>query len=201
MAAAAMVFVEDPAAPVLAEEDAHHLLAVLRLRSGEPVVASDGAGRWVPCRLAPGLRPGRQARDLDPAGILVVDGPITDCAPPRPAVTVGFAPTKGNRPEWVAQKLTELGVDRIVPIRSTRSVVRWEGERGDRAVERLRRVAREAAAQSRRPWLPQVSPMTPLDALGPADWRADPPGPPGGAAPLAGPARAGRRARGWLGPR
>ncbi len=164
-AAAAMVFVEDLASPAVTAGDARHLLDVLRLRPGEPVVASDGAGRWVPCRLAPGLRAGRPARDPDAASILVVDGPVTECAPPRPAITVGFAPTKGDRPEWVTQKLTELGVDRIVPIRAARSVVRWEGERGARAVERLRRVAREAAAQSRRPWLPEVAGVTALDAL------------------------------------
>ncbi len=74
-----------------------------------------------------------------------------------PALTVAFAPTKGERPEWVVQKLTELGIDRIVPLVSERSVVRWEGGRGQKAVERLRRVAREAAAQCRRVWLPEIT--------------------------------------------
>jgi 16S rRNA (uracil1498-N3)-methyltransferase len=80
-------------------------------------------------------------------------------------VTVAFVPVKGDRPEWVVQKLTEAGVDRIVVLGSRRAVVRWEGERRDRAVERLRRVAREAAAQSRRPWLPEVAGVSELDAL------------------------------------
>ncbi len=75
----------------------------------------------------------------------------------EPALTVVFAPTKGERPEWVVQKLTELGIDRIVPLRSERSVVRWTGQRGLATVERLRRVAREAAAQCRRVWLPEVA--------------------------------------------
>jgi 16S rRNA (uracil1498-N3)-methyltransferase len=52
--------------------------------------------------------------------------------------------------------LTELGIDRIVPLLSERGVVRWTGERGKATVERLRRVTREAAAQSRRVWLPEV---------------------------------------------
>ena len=55
---------------------------------------------------------------------------------------MAFAPVKGERPEWVVQKLTELGIDRIVPLRSERSVVRWSGARGRATVERLRRVAR-----------------------------------------------------------
>ena len=70
---------------------------------------------------------------------------------------MAFAPVKGERPEWVVQKLTELGIDRIVPLFSERSVVRWSGARGQATVERLRRVAREAAAQCRRVWLPEVS--------------------------------------------
>ena len=74
-----------------------------------------------------------------------------------PALTVVFAPTKGERPEWVVQKLTELGIDRIIPLVSERSVVRWNGTRGQTAVARLRRVAREAAAQCRRVWLPSVA--------------------------------------------
>jgi hypothetical protein len=159
-----MVFVKDPGAPVLTSGDAHHLLDVLRLRTGEVVVASDGAGSWAPCRLA-APPPGRGSRGIDVASLLEPDGrPVTQ---PRlwPEITVAFAPTKGDRPEWVTQKLTELGVDRVVPIRSARSVVRWDGERGGRAVERLRRVAREAAAQCRRPWLPEIAAVTPLDGI------------------------------------
>ena len=164
VAAAAMVFVPDPAAPVVDDADLRHLLDVLRLRPGEPVVAADGAGRWVPCHVAPGAR-GRGSRGADPSGLLVPDGPAVDEPRRRPEVTVAFAPTKGDRPEWVTQKLTELGVDRIVPLRTSRSVVRWDGERGAKAVGRLRRVAREAAAQCRRPRLPEVSEVCGLDDL------------------------------------
>jgi len=166
MAAVAMVFVDDPALPVLTQGDAHHLLDVLRLRPGELVVASDGAGSWVPCRLV-ATAGGRGSREVDLASVVEVDGPVATDPRPGPAITVAFAPTKGDRPEWVTQKLTELGVDRIVPIRTARSVVRWDGERGDRAVERLRRVAREASAQCRRPWLPEVGDVLGLDQLGP----------------------------------
>jgi 16S rRNA (uracil1498-N3)-methyltransferase len=95
----------------------------------------------------------------------VVDGrPRFDPEPEVP-ITVAFAPVKGDRPEWVAQKLTELGVDRIVPLQTARSVVRWDGERGRRAVDRLRRVVREASAQSRRPRLPEVTPVTTMAEL------------------------------------
>ncbi|HMD46666.1 MAG TPA: RsmE family RNA methyltransferase [Acidimicrobiales bacterium] len=155
-AAAAQVFVGDPAHPVLGPEDAHHLGRVLRLAPGERVVAADGAGRWCPCVVAPG--PGGRP-------VLEVDGDVVTEAAPRPRLTVAFAPVKGDRPEWVVQKLVELGIDRIVPLATERSVVRWEGGRAERAVERLGRVAAEAAAQSRRVWLPELTAVTPLDAL------------------------------------
>jgi len=180
VAAAAMVFVGDPGHPVVADDEVRHLLDVLRLRAGEPVAVSDGAGRWAPCRVAAGA-PSRGSR-ADGAALLVPDGPVVGVTRPEPALTVAFAPTKGDRPEWVAQKLTELGVDTIVPLRTARSVVRWDGERGERQVERLRRVAREAAAQSRRVWLPEVTGVVRPDGLaaaaGAPAFLADPGGPP-----------------------
>jgi 16S rRNA (uracil1498-N3)-methyltransferase len=162
--AAAMVFVADPSAPLLTPDDAHHLLDVLRLRPGELVVVGDGSGSWSPCRVAPVPR-GRDSRRVDPADVVTVDGPVVHEPRATPEIAVAFAPTKGDRPEWVVQKLTELGVDRIVPIHAARSVVRWDGERGARAVARLTRVAREAAAQARRTWLPEIAQVTTLDEL------------------------------------
>jgi 16S rRNA (uracil1498-N3)-methyltransferase len=142
----AHVFVADLDAPEPDPEDRHHLGRVLRLRPGEPVSVSDGRGGWRMCAWAGDGR-------LDPVG------EVGHEPRPSPALTVAFAPAKGDRPEWVVQKLTEAGVDCIVPLATARAVVRWEGERAGRAVERLRRVAREAAMQSRRTWLPDVSAM------------------------------------------
>jgi 16S rRNA (uracil1498-N3)-methyltransferase len=56
-------------------------------------------------------------------------------------------------------------VDRIVVLRAARSVVIWEGARADRAIERLSRVAEQAAAQSRRTWIPEVEGVRNLDDL------------------------------------
>lgn len=164
VAAAAMVFVSDLATLVLDAESVHHLVDVLRLRPGELVVASDGRGSWVPCRVTSAVSR-RDGRNRDLASILVVDGPVALTAEVGPSLTVAFAPVKGDRPEWVVQKLTELGVDRIVPITTRRSVVRWEGERAGRSVERLARVAREASSQSRRTRLPEIGPLSSLSEL------------------------------------
>ena len=72
-------------------------------------------------------------------------------------VGVGFVPIKGERPEFVAQKLTEVGVDDIVVVaRSQRQVVRWDDDKRERNIERLGKVVREAAMQSRRTRLPSL---------------------------------------------
>jgi len=140
--AAAHAFVVDLEAPELAADDRRHLERALRLRAGETVTVSDGAGRWRPCRFTGG--------GLDPCGEITVE------PRPAPAVTVGIALTKGERLDWAVQKLTELGVDRVVPFSAERSVVRWDGGRSGHHVDRLRRIARQAAMQSRRTWLPEV---------------------------------------------
>ena len=148
----AHAFVADPEAPELAPADRHHLERVLRVRRGEEVTVSDGAGRWRACRMGPGGH-------LEPAGDVVL------VPRPRPAVAVALALTKGDRPELAVQKLTELGVDRILPFVADRSVARWAGERAARHVARLRRVAREAAVQARLAFLPEVGEVVGFPAL------------------------------------
>lgn len=138
------VFVDDIDEPRLRDEDRHHLERVLRVRTGESIVVSDGAGRW------------REARLLGAGGLELV-GEARSVERPSPSITIAFAVTKGERPELAVQKLTELGADRIVPFAAARSVARWDGDRAAKHVERLRRIAREAAMQSRRAWLPEVA--------------------------------------------
>jgi 16S rRNA (uracil1498-N3)-methyltransferase len=134
-------FVDDLDRPVLAAGDEHHLGRVLRLRPGDPLTLSDGRGAWRPARFGSPPEP---------------DGAIETVPEPVPAITVAFALVKGERPEWIVQKLTELGVDVIRPFVAERSVVRWTEEKSARAVQRWQVVAREASMQSRRCRLPEV---------------------------------------------
>jgi 16S rRNA (uracil1498-N3)-methyltransferase len=158
VAGAAHVFVDDVDAPVLAADDGRHLVRALRLRDGEVVTASDGRGAWRACRLRV---PSGGPPLLDP------DGDVDRTPAPAPAITVAFAVPKGDRVEWAVQKLTEAGVDRVLLLHAARSVVRWDDDgRAGRRIERLRRVAREAAMQSRRVWLPSIDgPVAFTDAV------------------------------------
>ncbi len=140
---AAHVLVGDIAAPTLDEPTRHHLVRVLRLRDGAPVTATDGRGTWRACTLR--------------GGALEVDEAPVASARRDPPVTIAVAPPKGDRLDWLVAKCTEVGVDRIVLLDAARSVVRWPADRAERQLERLRRVAGEAAMQSRRVWLPEVS--------------------------------------------
>ena len=64
----------------------------------------------------------------------------------------------------MTHQLVELGVDRIVPLRTERGVVRWDGDRGAKQLDRLRRVAREASMQCQRARIPEVgAPCTPAE--------------------------------------
>ncbi len=133
---------EDLHAPELDDDDAHHLGRVLRLADGDEICAADGAGGWRMCRLVGGA--------LEPMSDAYAEARLD------PQLTVGFAPPKRDRPEWAVQKLTELGVDRIVLLRTQRSVVKWSGDRAAKQVAKLGRTALEACRQSRRLWLPEV---------------------------------------------
>jgi len=78
---------------------------------------------------------------------------------------VAFAIPKGDRLELIVQKLTELGIDRIVPLVTRRTVVHFDDASIRRRTERLQRVAREACAQARRLWLPTVTEPQVLDVF------------------------------------
>lgn len=160
------MFVADVERPELSADDRHHLTRVLRLRPGDELTASDGAGRWRACVLGG-------------TGALEPVGSVEAVAPPAPPIAVGFALTKGERPEWAVQKLTEAGVDRIVPFVAERSIVKWAPDRAAANVERWRRVAQEASSQCRRVWLPSVDPVTAFaDIVGGGAALADPHGSP-----------------------
>jgi 16S rRNA (uracil1498-N3)-methyltransferase len=139
----AQVLVSDLANPELTEDDASHLQRSLRIRKGEEVALVDGSGAWA-------------LAAWNGAGLELTGDPI-EGQPSVAPITVGFTVVKGDRPEWAVQKLTEIGIDKIVlTTGAARSVVRWDDDKAQRNLERLRKVAHGAAMQSRRLCLPEL---------------------------------------------
>lgn len=143
----ALAGAEPGAVVTLAGEEAHHAAVVSRMRRGERVLVSDGAGT-----LAEGIID-RVERD----GVDVVLQRVELVPQASRRIALAQALAKGDRAELAVQASTELGVDVIVPWQARRSVVQWKGDRGDKALERWRRIVREAGKQAIRARLPEVA--------------------------------------------
>jgi len=127
-------------------DEAHHAVAVRRLRVGESVVLTDGSGTSVTGEVA---STGKRVFALTVSSVRVAPAP-------DPAVVVVQALPKGDRGELAVEMLTEIGVAEIVPWAASRSVAVWKGERAVKSLARWRSTAREAAKQARRSWFPAV---------------------------------------------
>ena len=134
---------------VLSGADAEHA-KVLRLRVGDRIVVSDGAGTDRFCTI----------RGFSPEGVSAeVDEAVPNGAEPSVAVTVlAGLPKQGERSDYTVQKCTECGAARIVFFVSHRcAVVKPTAAGLDRKVSRWQRIAGEAAKQSGRGTIPEVS--------------------------------------------
>lgn len=133
----------------LSGDRAHYLRHVLRLRAGEPVrLFNAGDGEWR-ARL---VLAGRH--DVDLMVEACIRAPV-----PEPGPTLVFAPIRRNRMEWLVEKAVELGVERLVPVLTRRTVVKPDTS------ARLETIAREAAEQCERLTLPLIEAPRPL-----AEW-------------------------------
>ncbi|MCB9169515.1 MAG: 16S rRNA (uracil(1498)-N(3))-methyltransferase [Flavobacteriales bacterium] len=135
----------------LPEEEAHHALHVLRLKVGERIGLLDGKGVRAEAEIT--------AIDKKECQVRVVRS--TQDPPERPGrIHLAIAPTKQNeRFEWCVEKCTEIGVDRITPLLTSRT------ERTRLRKDRSQRVAIAAMKQSQRSWLPAIDDPMPMVAL------------------------------------
>lgn len=128
-------------------DEARHAVVVKRTRPGESVLLADGAGRAVRGRV---VAAEKNRLALEVTEILA--------SPPRAhRFVVAQALAKGDRSELAVEIMTELGVDEILAWQASRSIVRWQGERGAKSLGRWAATAREATKQSRRFRIPEVS--------------------------------------------
>ena len=130
--------------------EGRHAALVRRMRPGERVDLTDGAGRFAECVVRSAGGSGDPVLDLD-----VLEH--RSIPRPQPSITVVQALAKGDRGELAVEMMTEIGVDVIVPWSASRSIVQWRGDRGEKALAKWRSTAAEAAKQSRRLWWPQIA--------------------------------------------
>ena len=148
---------------VVEGEEAHHAVAVRRMRAGERVMLTNGHGTRVLGEVA---QTGKRRMDVT---VLEVER----IPAPQPSVTVVQALAKGDRGERAVEVLTEIGCASVVPWAAGRSVAAWRGDRAAKGVDRWRATAREAAKQARRAWFPEVADLHDTDAVARRLARAD----------------------------
>lgn len=132
---------------LLPEAAAAHVMRVLRLRPGAPLVLFDGSGTDFLAQISEIAGPRVRAR---------IQGQV-DGLPESPlAVTLVQAVSRGERMDWTLQKATELGARRIRPVLSARSVVRLDEHQGERRLRHWQAVVASACEQCGRSVLPTV---------------------------------------------
>ena len=136
-------------------DEGRHAATVKRIRVGEQVLLTDGAGSSAICTVT-----GAAKASLD---LLVEQVAFSERATPQ--ITVVQALPKGDRGELAVEMLTEIDVDRIVPWAASRSVAVWKGERATKGVARWRATARTAAKQARRSWVPEVAALASTEGV------------------------------------
>lgn len=150
------VMLEEEGEIVIDSAQANYLVRVLRLKAGAQVkLFDDRTGEW----LAELAHIGK--RDA----VLRIEGKLRE-REAVPDLWLCFAPIKKGRIDWLAEKACELGVSRLVPVRTERTIV------GKLKRERLRAHLVEAAEQCERTALPELGDLQSLDAML-GDWPAD----------------------------
>jgi len=126
--------------------EARHAATVGRIGVGEVTSVGDAKGTVAGARVT--------AVSAKEVVLEVLD--VHTEALPVPEIWLVQALAKGDRDERAIQACTELGVDRVIPWASSRSVSVWKGDKADSGVERWQRIVTEAGKQSLRSWIPPV---------------------------------------------
>lgn len=133
----------------LPESDSGHCVRVLRMKEGDMIEIIDGRGHRFTCRLSVAHHKRAKVEIVRKQDVLL---------PWRGRVTVAVAPTKNmDRMEWLIEKLTEIGINRFVPVLCSHS------ERKEIKTERLEKIAVSAMKQSLKAVLPEIMPMMPFN--------------------------------------
>jgi 16S rRNA (uracil1498-N3)-methyltransferase len=135
----------------LSQDQAHHVRDVIRLVKGEQIEVFDSRGNTGLATVA----------HIQASSVRVLVHRITP-APTLPQLIIASAIPKGERADWMIEKLSELGVARFIPLATARSVVHPQGTS---KFDRWQRLAIESAKQSHRSGIMQIDDLTSLQDL------------------------------------
>jgi len=138
----------------LADDQAHHARAVLRLKEGDEVIVFDGCGKWAEAVI--------ETTGKHHAGVRVT-GEIHEEAEPGRKLTLATALPKGDRAEWLIEQASQLGATCVQWLDCERGVVK--PKEGTGKIEKWRRWAVESAKQCGRAWMMRVEPMRELEEV------------------------------------
>ena len=130
----------------LAGAEGRHAASVRRIGAGEWVDVVDGAGLRLTCEVA----------GADKSSLSLVVREVLQEERPVPEMVLVQALAKGGRDEAAVEICTEIGIDRVIPWASQRAIVQWKGPKADKGRAKWEGVARAAAKQSRRAFVPTV---------------------------------------------
>ncbi|QCJ43520.1 16S rRNA (uracil(1498)-N(3))-methyltransferase [Bacillus sp. S3] len=133
-------------------EDRHHIVKVMRMQMGDQIICVDPEGKQAICKLAE-ITDESVVADVVQWKDEVSELPIS--------ITIASGLPKGDKLEWIIQKGTELGAHQFLPFAASRSVVKWDEKKAAKKIERWQKIAKEAAEQSHRAFMPEIiSPMS-----------------------------------------
>ena len=131
-------------------QDAFHIARALRMAVGDEITVSDGSGKEYLATLSK-IRDEVCEADILEERHSASESPVE--------ITLFMAVPKGDKLETVVQKAVELGALHIVPFESERCIKRPSGDKADKLIARLSKIANEAAKQCGRARLPVVHPI------------------------------------------
>ena len=139
----------------LEEEYRAYLRDVLRLKEGDKLTLFDGVGHEYRAVIS----------EFTPGAVRLEVITKEDITLPETRITLAQSLPKGSKMEFIIQKATELGVSRIIPFISSRSIPRLTGDRAAAKAARWRKVAVEASRQCGRGDVPEVSEIVSFDGM------------------------------------
>ncbi|WP_209122985.1 16S rRNA (uracil(1498)-N(3))-methyltransferase [Alkalihalobacillus sp. BA299] len=137
-------------------EDVKHITRVMRMTEGDHIICSNNYDRVCLCEID-------HFEDDQVVALIIEDLPSDSELPVN--VTIAQALPKGDKLDLVIQKGTELGAAQFIPVQGERSIVKWDGKKEDKRLDRLNKIAKEAAEQSHRSRIPVIKSLHSMGQL------------------------------------